>query len=125
MKRLLIALCLVLPVLGFTGMVQGAQRTVVVPRDNKPFKVTEKVIVRLTGKGIAGSKIEAKVQGKAKIVETNNVSERSNGHVVIGTSIKEFEIKPSDKGKVKVTITVTPPQPGSEPKVTEHEFEVE
>ena len=36
----------------------------VVPLDEKPFKVGEKDLVRLTGEGIAGSKIEAKMMSR-------------------------------------------------------------
>jgi hypothetical protein len=106
------------------GLAFGADRVVVTPKDTKPFKVGKKDIVRLTGQGIAGSKIEATVTGPARIENTNNVSERVGGSTVIGNSIKEFEVKPTGKGKVKVKITVTPPIPGSTPKETEYEFEV-
>jgi len=107
------------------GTLQGADREVVVPLDNKPFKVSEKDVVRLTGKGIAGSKIVAKVTGPAKVFMENNVFERRNGSPVIGNSITEFEIKATSTGKVKVTITVTPPQPGEKPVVTEYEYEIQ
>lgn len=100
------------------------ERTVVVPKDDKPFAVEKADLVRLTGKGIAGSKIEVKVDGPAKVEATRNVRELVNGHTVIGNSVKEFDIKLTEKGKVTVTISVTPPQPGAEAKVTKIEFEV-
>jgi hypothetical protein len=103
----------------------GVAGTVVVPLDTKPFGVEESSIVRLTGRGIAGSKVTAKVvSGPAKIAATNDVSERKNGKPLIGNTIREFDIKPTGKGKVKVEITVKPPQPGASPKVTVYEFEV-
>ena len=80
--------------------------------------------MRLTGKGIAGSKIEVKVDGPAKVETTSIVRQVENGHPVIGNTVKEFDLKPTDKGKVTVTITVTPPQPDATPKVTKIEFEV-
>jgi hypothetical protein len=127
MQRLILALALAVPGLAFAPTAHAAEKetVVVVPLDEKPFKVSEANLVRLTGKGIAGSKIEAKVDGPAKVSATLAISERKNGSHPIGTNIKEFVIKPSDKGKVKVTITVTPPQPDAKPKVTEYEFEVE
>ena len=62
---------------------------------------------------------------KAKIEAENRVSERSHGHPLIGMNVREFEIKATGKGHVKVTITVTPPQPGIPPVVTNHESDVE
>lgn len=103
----------------------AAERVVVVPIDDKAFKVGEKDVVRLTGKGIAGAKIEAKVEGPGKITMENHVVERSKGGPLIGSYVKEFEITPSGKGKVKVTITVTPPQKEIKAVVTTYEFEVE
>jgi uncharacterized protein (TIGR03067 family) len=59
-------------------------RAVVVPRDDKPFTVGEKDVVRLTARGIAGSKIEAAVvAGPARIEGANDVSERANGSPVL------------------------------------------
>jgi hypothetical protein len=74
-------------------------------------------------KGIAGSKVEVKItDGKAKVSATNDVSERADGGVVIGNTVKEFEITPDAKGKVKVKITVTPPSGPA--KEADYEFEV-
>ena len=47
-----------------------------------------------------------------------------NGRPIIGNSIKEFDLKPTDTGNVTVTITVTPPQTEANAKVTKIEFEV-
>lgn len=120
MKTLILSVAL----LGFCGAASADEQTVVVPRDNKPFAVEKGDIVRLTGKGIAGSKIEAKVEGPAKVAATNSVREVAQGHTVIGNGVKEFDLKATDKGKVTVTITVTPPQPGAAAVVTKYEFEV-
>ena len=120
MKTLILSAAL----LGFCGVAGADEQTVVVPQDNKPFAVEKADLVRLTGKGIAGSKIEAKVEGPAKVAATSDVRELVQGRVVIGNSVKEFDLKPSGKGKVTVTITVTPPQPGAAAVVTKYEFEV-
>lgn len=120
MKSLVLALALA----GVCGVALADERTVVVPKDDKPFTVEKGDLVRLTGKGIAGSKIEAKVEGPAKVEATSAVRELVKGRPVIGNQIKEFDLKPSGTGKVKVTITVTPPQPDTKPTVTTFEFEV-
>ncbi len=39
-------------------------------------------------------------------------------------SKKEFELQPTGSGNVKATITVTPPQPGAQPKTSIYEFKV-
>lgn len=101
------------------------ERTVVIPRDTTAFKVDEKDVVRLTGKGIAGARIEAKVSGPAKLAATGILSERAKGYPVVGPGNREFEIRPTGKGKVVVTVTSTPPQPDAKPTVTKYEFQVE
>ena len=100
------------------------ERTVVVPADDKPFVVEQDDFVRLTGKGIAGSRIEIKVTGPANLELTSNVRELHSGRSLIGNTTKEFDLKPSGPGKVTATITVTPPQPDAKAKVTKYEFEV-
>lgn len=119
MKTLMVALGLFAG-----GMAVAAERTVIVPTDNKPFTAGKDDVVRLTGKGIAGSKIEAKVAGPAKVAAENAVLELVGGRLLIGAQAREFEITPTGKGKVTVTITVTPPQPDAKPVETKYEFEV-
>src|SRR5947209_2738125 len=82
----------------------------------RQFTVTQGDIVRLIGMGIAGSKIEAKVEGSAKIETTSNIKELSNGKPLIGNQVKVFDLKPTGPGKVTATITVTPPQPSAPAK---------
>lgn len=102
----------------------AAERTVVVPADDTAFTVEKADIVRLTGKGIAGSKIEVKVDGPAKVEATNDLRNLRNGKPLIGNSVREFDLKPTDTGNVTVTITVTPPQRDAQPKATKYQFEV-
>lgn len=120
MKALFVALTLVVA----CSLVSADERTVVVPKDEKAFSVSKDDLVRLTGKGIAGSKIEIKVEGPAKVDSTSSIRELVNGRPIIGNSVMEFDIRPTDKGKVTATITVTPPQPGAQAKITKIEFEV-
>jgi hypothetical protein len=96
-----------------------------VPLDTTPFKVSEKDIVRLVGAGIAGSNIEATVVGPAKVESKGSIHRIKSGMPVIGNTTVEFNIKPTGKGKVKVTITIKPPQPGAKPDIKTYEFEVE
>lgn len=70
------------------ALASDAERTVVIPRDTTPFKVSEKDIVRLTGKGIAGAQIKAKVEGPAKIEAENFVQERVKGQRLIGLTVR-------------------------------------
>ncbi|OAI45024.1 hypothetical protein AYO44_13250 [Planctomycetaceae bacterium SCGC AG-212-F19] len=113
-------------VLAFLGAASVARAdSIVVPQDNTPFKAAEKDTVRVSGKGIAGAKIEAKVEGPAKIAAENEIHSRVKGKPLIGNNVKEFDLKATGKGKVKVTITVSPPQPGAKPIVTEYEYDVE
>jgi hypothetical protein len=111
--------------LSYVPAALAADNMVVVPEDNKPFKVNDGDIVRLTGKGIAGATIDVKVvEGPAKLKATNDISTRKNGHPLIGSSVKEFELLSTGKGKVKVKITVKNPT-SPNPIVTEYSYEVE
>jgi len=120
MKPLLSALVFV----GVSTWTLADDRTVIVPTDDQPFTVVKDDLVRLTGKGIAGSRIEVKVDGPAKIESTYTVRQRTGGQALIGTTVKEFNLTPTGTGKVVATITVTPPQPNAPAKVTTAEFEV-
>ena len=46
------------------------------------------------------------------------------GYVRVSVHRKDFVVRPSGPGKVAVTVTVTGPQPGSQPQVTRYEFTV-
>jgi hypothetical protein len=123
-----VAVALVSTILLVAGLARAenqAEQTVVVPKDSAPFKVSEGDLVRLTGHGIAGSQITAKVDGPAKIAATYLISTRVAGNHPIGVADKEFDVKPTGKGQVTVTITVKPPQPDAQPKETTYTFEVE
>src|SRR5260370_29357784 len=117
-------LVLTLAFAGIGGSALADDRMVIVPTDNQPFTAEKSDVVRLTGKGIAGSKIEATVKGPAKIEATSIVRQLTNGQPLLGGMVKEFDLKLTDTGKVTVTITVTPPQPGAKPKVTRIQFDV-
>jgi hypothetical protein len=111
-------------VLSVCGLVIADDRVVIVPKDDKPFAVKASDTVRFSEKGISGSKIEATVDGPAKIETTSTVRELRGGKAIIGNTVKEFDVKPTGTGKVTVTITVTPPQPSALPKKSAFEFEV-
>lgn len=92
-----------------TSLVMAEERTVVIPEDDAPFTVSEDMVIRLTGQGIAGATITAKVQDPAKIVAENSLRWVTKGRNRIGSGNKEFEVKPTGKGNVLVTITSTSP----------------
>lgn len=98
--------------------------TVIVPANDKPFTVAQDDLVRLTGRGIAGSTITAEVKGPATLARTSNIRDVVGGRTPIGGMVREFEIQPTGKGKVTVTITVKFPT-GGEPKVERYQFDVE
>jgi hypothetical protein len=112
-------------VLLLASVVTAGERTVVIAEDDAPFTVSEDVVVRLTGQGIAGATITAEVQGPAKLVAENVLRWVAKGHNRIGSGNKEFEVKPTGKGNVLVTITSTSPIPGQKPTVTKYQFDVE
>jgi hypothetical protein len=103
----------------------GARQVVIVTQDDTPFKVGPNETVRLTGEGIAGSKIVADVDGPAMILAENSLVIMRGGHILIGMEKVEYQIKPTGKGTVKVKITTTPPQATAQPTVKTYEFEVQ
>jgi hypothetical protein len=113
-----------LAVPGFFGVGRADERTVIVPRDDKPFTVAKSDIVRLTARGISGSRINVSGDGPAKVDATSNVHELINGHALIGNQTKEYDLQATGTGKVTVTITVTPPQPKATQRVTKYHFEL-
>lgn len=134
MKKLVFALALLVPVTALVALASDeskqddakvSSRTVLVPQDTSPFKVQMNQQVRIAAEGIAGSKLMADVDGPAQIVAENRVVTIKNGHILIGMTKAECEIKPTGQGTVKVKITVTPPQPNAQPTVQTYEFEVQ
>ena len=99
---------------------------VVVTNDAVPFTVEVHEIIRVTGEGIAGSTIQIEInQSPLKVERVAEIRNVQNGSTPISTTIKEYELKPKDKGKAKVDVVVTPPQPGSSPNITVYEFEIQ
>ena len=99
-------------------------RDVVVPMDEEPFTVKQNEIVRVTGQGIAGSTITPDVKGPAKIIRATHIRSVIGGEVPVGGMDREFEILPTGKGEVTVTITVKYPTGGA-PKVEKYRFTVQ
>ncbi len=106
------------------GAARAADRTVIVPTGTRPFVVSPASIVRLSARGISGSRIEATVDGPARVQDVSRIVQMREGQILIGSLLKEFDLKPTGPGKVTVTITVTSPIPNTEPVVTQTEFEV-
>ena len=106
------------------AVLEAKERNVIVPVDETPFEVGMKDVVRISAKGIAGSKFSVAVDGPAKIVNENVVIQRKGKGNLLGQRVKEYEIAGSDKGMVTVTVTVTPPQPGAAEIVKKYQYEV-
>lgn len=121
MKAFAIALALV----GVCSASLAEERTVVVPMDDKPFTVAANDLVRVVGRGIAGSRIEINVDGPATVEMTSDVEQIVNGRPLVGGTMREFDLKPTGSGKVTATITTTPPQPGAKPSTLKIEFNVQ
>jgi hypothetical protein len=97
---------------------------VLVVKGTKPFSVTTKQIVRLTGEGIAGSTAKIQITGKAKLEQTAKLHHLNDGQPLIGPGYTEFDIQPTAAGPVTAVITVTFPT-GDTPKVTTYKFDVQ
>ncbi|EAQ78267.1 hypothetical protein [Blastopirellula marina] len=100
------------------------ERYVVIPADDKPFSVSETDYVRLTGEGISGSRIKMDIKGPAEVDMIYFVKKVSGDSPLLGMQVKQYDLKPTGKGKVTATITVVFPNNQSEPKTTKFEFEV-
>jgi hypothetical protein len=96
--------------LAVAGGSRAADETVVVPfGDNKPTVVSEKETVRINAAGISGSKIEVDVTGAAKVDKKTKIVKRTGDKDLIGVTEEEYDIKPTEKGKATVKVTITPP----------------
>jgi hypothetical protein len=74
--------------------------------------VSEKDTVRISAKAPEGSRIKVDVAGPAKLDGTNVVTQKEGADPVAGATVKEFEIKPTGKGKVTVRVTTIARQNG-------------
>jgi hypothetical protein len=115
--------CLVAAVMVMCAMTASAADVVEV-EGSKPAKVKKSVLVRIKASGIAGAEIKATVTGAGKLDHTNNIRQIKNGQPVIGSTIKEFMIKPKEKGTIKVKVSVKNPT-ADKPEEKEYEIEVE
>ncbi len=97
--------------------------SIVIAEGSKSFEVSKTDIVRLTGKGIAGSKATATITGPAKIEQQATIRRIVNGQPLIGAGDTEFDIEPTGKGQVTVTISVKFPN-SENPEVKVYSFTV-
>jgi hypothetical protein len=79
-------------------------------------------LVRLAQDGIAGSQIEAEVDGPAELVAQNSLLSVKDGHHLVGEENVEFVLRPTGQGTVRVSITTTFLK--NEPVVTNYRFDV-
>lgn len=78
--------------------------------------ISERDEARIEAGGIAGTSIDARIEGPAKLKRANIVVTR-DGKMLIGATKSEFNIHPTGKGLVTVVITSkSPTQPNPEVK---------
>lgn len=97
--------------------------SIIVVEGTKPFEVAQSDIVRLTGKGIAGASASALITGPAKLGQQATIRRIVNGQPLIGGGDTEFDIEPTGKGTVTVTISVKFPNT-DKPDVKTYAFTV-
>lgn len=97
--------------------------SIIIPEGTKSFEVSETDIVRLTGKGIAGSSATATITGPAKIEQQATIRRVVNGKPLVGAGDTEFDIEPTGQGPVTVTISVKFPN-SDQPEVKTYSFTV-
>jgi hypothetical protein len=97
---------------------------VVIVEGTRPAGVKEKDLVRIVQTAVAGSEIKARIAGPGKIASTAYVRRIANGEPVTSSTVKEYVIKPSGPGTIRVTITVVPPS-GKDAKEQQYLIEVE
>jgi len=98
------------------------EQSIVIPQDNKPFTIEMKDIVRIRATGIAGSQIDFKVEGNAKVARINNVIQKAGSKALLGSTIRELEVVPTRTGSTKVIVTVKSP---NSPKAEHVEYQFE
>jgi hypothetical protein len=121
MKRLVFGSVVVIALVMAGALRADDTPTMVVPEGDKPCQVTTKELIGISAKGIAGSTIDVKVDGPAKDMKFN-VVERNGTMNVIGNTEEAHIITPTDKGTIKVKVTVKPPN--GDATVKEYEIEV-
>ena len=107
-----------------TDQPEPESSSVVVPGDGTTFEVEVGETVRLSGNGIAGSTIEAKVTGPARLIRSRSIRHLIEGQQMIGGSEMEFEIQATGPGDVTVLVKVDYPT-GSPPMQWRYRFRVQ
>ncbi len=102
---------------------------VFLPRDGESFAVTAKDVVRFTGPAPGSTGYTTKVEvteGAATVTERAVYGVVAGKVVTIGGGGREFDVRPAagKTGRVKVTVTRTPPGVGAKADVKSYEFEV-
>ncbi|MCU0703182.1 MAG: hypothetical protein MUF18_04235 [Fimbriiglobus sp.] len=119
-----VAVCVAVTTIGCAAepKVEGK---VYLPDDAKKQTITDKDVVRFefSNPGSTGYTIAVKVtDGPATVEKWDRPAPRG----AVGGGGPSYDIKPKagKTGKIKVTVTQTPPGKGRPPEVTEYEFEV-
>jgi hypothetical protein len=102
-----------------------AEARVYEPRDGKSFEITAKDVVRFKGPAPGSTGIETVVkvvEGEAGITQKSVYVVKDGQPLTIGGGAQEFDVKPNNKGKVKVKVTTK--LPGGKTEEKDFEFEV-
>lgn len=95
------------------------------PRDGKSFEITVKDVVRFKGPAPGSTGIETVVkvvEGDAAITQRAVYLVKDGQPLTIGGGAQEFDVKPGNKGKVKIKVTTK--LPGGKTEEKDFEFEV-
>jgi hypothetical protein len=94
------------------------------PGDGRSFEITLKDIVRFKGPAPGSTGIETVVkvvEGDAAVTQRSVYVVKNGQPLTIGGGAKEFDVKPENKGKIKVKVTTK--LPGGKTEEREFEFE--
>jgi hypothetical protein len=101
------------------------KKDVLIPQDGTPFDAQTDQIVRAVGRSVSGGSIKALVTGPAQIISENVQVPVSNGKIMMGELVKEFDLEPTGTGSVQVDLIEETPVGGVSPMVTQYRFNVQ
>jgi hypothetical protein len=95
------------------------------PSDGKSFEITSKDTVRFKGPAAGSTGVETivkVVEGDATVAQRSVYAVKNGQPLTIGGGALEFDVKPGNKGKVKIKVTTK--LPGGKTEEKDFEFEV-
>lgn len=121
MRKMLLALI----ASGVATVALAGDRTVVVPLGgDKATTVQTTEYIRIPASTNAGGTIKVESKGPVKLAAETVVLERTGNSNVVGKLSKEYDYKPTGKGKVTIVVSTTLPGQEASPTKTTYEIEV-